>query len=219
MNIDIPLISGYLLGFIISLCFHEWAHAYVAYRFGDSTAESEGRMTLNPFAHIDPLGTIILPLAGMIFKLPLLGWAKPVPVDLRNVRGDKRFAHMMIAAAGPATNLVLCVIFAFLLELLIVFGLVDPSSFFFPLLQLLNILIHVNAILAFFNLIPMPPLDGGAIIAGLLPEQLAHKFESALSQFGFIILFSLLILGGLSWVSSLSNAYVSMVKYCIKYLL
>ncbi len=219
MDIDIPLISGYLLGFIISLCFHEWAHAYVAYRFGDSTAESRGRMTLNPLAHIDLVGTIILPLAGMIFKLPLLGWAKPVPVNLSNVRGDKRFANMMIAAAGPAMNLILCVVFAFLLELMFKFGLVDPDSFFFPLLNLLNILIHVNAILAFFNLIPMPPLDGGAIIAGLLPEELAFKFESALSQFGFIILFSLVIFGGLSWVSSLSNAYVSMVKYCINYIL
>ena len=176
-------------------------------------------MTINPLPHIDPIGTILLPLAGMIFQLPLLGWAKPVPVNLNNVRGDKRTANMLIAAAGPISNLILCAFFIVVHAVCIKYQLLQPDTFFYPLLKLFGILVMVNAILAFFNLIPMPPLDGGAILSGFLPEEMAFKFEQFLSQFGFMILMILVIFGGLSWISALSSAYIDMISHYLSFLL
>ena len=149
------------LGFaatLVSLTFHEAAHAAVAWLKGDRTAHAAGRLTLNPLAHVDPVGTVLLPLIGAFSNLPIIGWAKPVPVDLRNLK-NPRWDHLQIAAAGPLSNLLLSVVS---LGALVASG---PT----PVSPILLAMVWVNAFLGVFNLLPFPPLDGGTVAATLLP--------------------------------------------------
>lgn len=213
MELDIARATTYFLAMLISLTVHEAAHAWVAKLCGDDTAEKQGRLTLNPAPHIDPVGTIMLPLMGALFNFGILGWAKPVPVDLRNLENE-RWDHFKIAAAGPVSNLIFC--------FLCVLGYVgyhvfiqnegDKESFFYPLVDLLRAMGFINAILAIFNLLPLPPLDGGTVFSTFLPKEWADKYEAVIAPNGFIILLILLLVGGLHWIGPVAATYVGLME-------
>ena len=189
MNID-PLAVAIGFGvLLLSLTIHEAAHALTADRLGDPTARSLGRVSLNPLVHIDLLGTIVLPLLAIVSHLPIIGWAKPVPVNIRNLRHPQRdFA--IIAAAGPISNLLQAVVAAILVRAFVQ----DPELPGGPVQYALLVAVQINILLAFFNLIPVPPLDGGNVLLGLLPPQLAYRYAQ-LRQYGFLILYALMLSG------------------------
>lgn len=197
---------------LFSLCFHEAAHALSAKVCGDKTAERLGRLTLNPIAHADLLGTVILPLAGLLAQLPVLGWAKPVPVDERNFRRWPRVSHAFVSFAGPLSNLILCLVCIVALTIYHLFlgSLVTKGSFLFPLVGLVEAMVWVNAILAVFNMIPLPPLDGAAVLQLVLPRDLADAYERLVAPSGFIILMVLMVTGGLAWIQFVARAYVQL---------
>ena len=183
-------LSSILIGFgivIVALTIHEAAHAWTADRLGDPTARLLGRVSLNPIVHIDPIGTILLPLLAMFSGLPILGWAKPVPVNISRLRHHRR-DFMIVAAAGPASNILQAFVIAGVFRVLY-----DPSaSDLLP--AILKDAVTTNLILAFFNLIPIPPLDGGNVLAGLVPESAARVIDQ-FRQFGFIALYALMLSG------------------------
>jgi Zn-dependent protease len=178
-------------GFLLAITVHEFTHGYVAYRLGDPTAKLMGRLTLNPISHLDPFGTLALILTQMI------GWAKPVPVDPRYLRNPRR-DMLWISLGGPASNLGAAVLISIVMHVLvIVFGRPTGavSSFLLePLYPILFYAMQINVVLAIFNLIPVPPLDGSQILASLLPREQALKFEQ-LQPYGIIILMILLLSG------------------------
>ena len=173
---------------LASLTVHEAAHAWTADRLGDPTARLLGRVSLNPIVHIDLIGTVILPLVAFISNLPLIGWAKPVPVNLSQLREPRR-DFMIVAAAGPLSNIAQAVVAAVVYRVVV-------SSDADPGLTggILELAVRLNLLLAFFNLIPIPPLDGGNVLAGLLPPGAAGIFVG-LRQYGFIILYALMFTG------------------------
>ena len=183
-------LSSILIGFaivIVALTIHEAAHAWTADRLGDPTARLLGRVSLNPIVHIDPIGTILLPLLAMFSGLPILGWAKPVPVNISRLRHHRR-DFMIVAAAGPISNFLQAFAIAAVFRTLY-----DPSaSDLLP--AILKDAVTTNLILAFFNLIPIPPLDGGNVLAGLVPERAARMIDQV-RQFGFIALYALMLSG------------------------
>ena len=181
---------------LVSLTVHEAAHAWTADRLGDPTARLLGRISLNPIVHIDPIGTILLPLIAAISGLPIIGWAKPVPVNISRLRRGRR-DFMIVAAAGPISNLLQAMLAAFVVRALWSDQGIYPPSNESVLLSVLFQFVQINVLLALFNLIPVPPLDGGNVLAGLLPESAAHAFDS-IRQFGFIILYALMLTGMLS---------------------
>lgn len=171
-----------------SLTVHEAAHAWTADRLGDPTARMLGRISLNPVVHIDPIGTIVLPLVAALSHLPILGWAKPVPVNISRLRQPRR-DFMLVAAAGPASNILLAILAAIVIRVTI--G--DPSAAPVALLEI----VFINVLLAVFNLVPVPPLDGGNVLAGMLPRGAAGVFV-ALRPYGFLVLYALMFTGALS---------------------
>ncbi len=185
------------IGFLVlvfSLAIHESAHAWTASRLGDQTGRLQGRVSLNPAAHVDPVGTILFPLLAMVTRLPLIGWAKPVPVDFRNLKNPRR-DFMLIAAAGPAANLLLAIIAALGMRLAFLVpnemgGLTIKGPFVLPA----SMALELNLLLAVFNMIPVPPLDGGNVLAGLLPDRAANLFDH-LRPYGFVILYALIFTG------------------------
>jgi Zn-dependent protease len=191
-NIDLVAAA---IGFgvlLISLTIHEAAHAWTADRLGDPTARMLGRVSLNPLVHIDWIGTVLLPIIAAVSHLPLIGWAKPVPVNIRNLRHPRR-DFMLVAAAGPISNLLQAVVAAALFRLAI--GVIDPPNVYAsPAVMALFFAVEINLLLAFFNLIPVPPLDGGNVLMGLLPPNLAAAY-SGLRQYGFLILYALMLTG------------------------
>lgn len=188
MNID-PIAAAIGFGvLLLSLTIHEAAHAWTADRLGDPTARALGRVSLNPLVHIDPIGTVLLPLIAAVSHLPLIGWAKPVPVSLRNLR-DPRRDFMIVAAAGPISNLLQAVVAALVLRVWDPHG-DGPGLLAYALMSA----VELNLLLAFFNLIPVPPLDGGNVLLGLLPPR-AAVLVAGLRQYGFIILYALLLTG------------------------
>ena len=162
---------------LFSITFHEVSHGYAAFRLGDPTARNAGRLTLNPISHIDPVGLLVLVVTRMI------GWAKPVPVDPRYFKNPRQ-DMMWVSLAGPASNLLLAVVFAVISR---VVPPIAPSSFLYPLAIMLQFMIVINVGLAVFNLIPIPPLDGSHILQGLLPPEMARSY-SKIEPYGFIIL-------------------------------
>ena len=198
----VQIIAIYALPVIFAITLHEAAHGYVARHFGDMTAYLEGRVSLNPLRHIDPFGTVALPLillaltklfgGGIIF-----GWAKPVPVNFANLRHPKR-DMLWVAAAGPLSNLVMAFIWALVLKL----GLSMPGSYFALPLALMGAAgVFFNIIIMVLNLVPLPPLDGGRILVSLLPHRLAWRV-ARIEPYGFLILIVLLltgVLGAMLW--------------------
>ena len=185
----IQKIAIFALPVIFAITLHEAAHGYAARYFGDLTAYHAGRITLNPLKHIDPFGTIILPALTIAIGGILFGWAKPVPVDFSRLRNPKK-DMLWVAAAGPASNLVMAIIWA------LVYKYVNavPSDFVMPLTLMAQAGIGINIVLMVLNLLPLPPLDGGRIAVSLLPNHLARPF-SQLERYGFIILIVLLVSG------------------------
>lgn len=212
-NIDVGKIILQYVVLLFSLCIHEAAHAWMSDRLGDYTARYLGRVSLNPLVHIDPIGTVLFPLLQFFSPIPLIGWAKPVPVNPVHLRNPTR-DHMFIAAAGPVSNLILGTGCVFLL-LILKFVLPDARSILFqmatrmtlpaestvlsPVIGILFFGVVINFGLAIFNLIPIPPLDGNWILAGLLPYNAARIYET-LQPYGFIILYGLMFLGFLKVV-------------------
>jgi Zn-dependent protease len=198
-DINVAEIVIAMLVLLFSLTVHEMAHAWTADQFGDPTARRLGRVSLNPIVHADPIGTILFPLIAMISGAPLIGWAKPVPVNTRYLRHPRR-DYVLVAAAGPASNLVMAVAAALVLAVLPV----PPQTFdqpaaSFPVAAILSQLIQLNVLLAVFNMIPIPPLDGGNVLAGLLPIPLAATFNR-LRPYGFILLYALILSDGYRYI-------------------
>ncbi|MDP2629772.1 MAG: site-2 protease family protein [Candidatus Harrisonbacteria bacterium] len=194
-----PIIAFQIIVLIFSVIIHEVSHGLTALKLGDNTAKDAGRLTLNPFKHLDLFGSVILPLLLAISGLPIIGWAKPVPYNPYNLAHPKRAAGL-IAFAGPLSNIVLAALFAGIIRL-------GASFFSVPLLILLNVIVLINLLLAFFNLVPIPPLDGSKVLFALLPNsQAIARFEGWFSQYGFfIILFILFTVGfGFIWPLILS---------------
>lgn len=177
---------------VLSLSFHEAAHAWTADRLGDPTARMLGRLTLNPLAHIDWIGTVLFPLIAMYSGFPLIGWAKPVPVSSRNLHSPRRdFA--VVALAGPVSNMALAVT---ALGLLAVMPESRGGLAVSPLTTALTMAVLLNVLLAVFNLIPIPPLDGGNVLAGVVPESAAALIDR-IRPYGFVLLYLLLFSGAL----------------------
>jgi Zn-dependent protease len=185
---------------LFSLSVHESAHGWMAYQLGDDTAFREGRVSLNPLVHIDPIGTLLFPLLQIFTGIPALGWAKPTPYNPANFRRDlsMRTGHMLVAGAGPVSNLVLALLFTGVFYLSIRAGLV--GGYQDPLAILLAKGIQLNVILAVFNLIPIPPLDGSKVASYGLPGSMGERFDSIMAPYGYMILLLLMVTGLLSLV-------------------
>ena len=182
------------IGLLLALTVHEAAHAWAASRLGDPTARHQGRLSLNPLVHIDPIGTVLLPLLAMATGAPLLGWAKPVPVDGRYLKHFRR-DFMWIALAGPASNVLLAIGASLLLRALPLMPMsVGSIAILEPLLQFAGGFFRINILLAVFNMIPVPPLDGSNVVAALLPPHLAIQWDQV-RQYGIFILYGLMLTG------------------------
>ena len=191
-------ISVYALPVLFAITLHEAAHGYVARYFGDMTAYAAGRISLNPLRHIDPIGTILVPLLTLMISPVMFGWAKPVPVNFANLRRPKR-DMLWVAAAGPFSNLLMAMACGFLLRVSFGFAADNPAREWLISASQAGIL--VNVIFFALNLFPLPPLDGGRIMVSLLPRRLAFRF-AAVERYGFFILLVLLFTGILGTVLS-----------------
>jgi Zn-dependent protease len=193
MDSIIQNVAIYALPVIFAITLHEAAHGYVAKHFGDMTAYAQGRVSLNPVRHIDPLGTILLPLLTLLLGGILFGWAKPVPVDFSALRNPKH-DMLWVALAGPAANLFMALLWALVIKL-------GPALIGADLGESLVLMgkagIYFNVVLMVLNLLPLPPLDGGRVAVSLLPHRMANSF-AAIEPYGFMILLLLLITGVLS---------------------
>jgi Zn-dependent protease len=185
---------------IFSVVVHEYAHGWMALREGDQTALMLGRLTLNPIPHLDPIGSILVPGILAFTGAPVLGWAKPVPVNSRNFRNYKR-GDILVSLAGVAANLLLAVIFTLLLVVL--FWVVQAAPAAAELARTLDLMlrygVYINIILIIFNLLPIPPLDGSHVMYHLLPPHLAVRYREV-GRYGFLILFGLLFLTGFRFI-------------------
>ena len=186
MEINLAFLIFQLLVLIFSVMIHEISHGYVAEKLGDQTAKLAGRLTLNPLKHIDPIGSIILP-AVLFFTGAgfILGWAKPVPYNPYNLKKDMKYGPLKVALAGPASNLLVLIVLGIFARLGV--GYLDPTF-----IGLLGFIAMLNISLAFFNLIPIPPLDGSKILTLILPRRYALALEN-LSFYGIFIVFGLLM--------------------------
>jgi Zn-dependent protease len=203
MDIRLILVQVFVILFAITI--HEASHAWTASRMGDPTAAALGRASLNPLVHIDPIGTVLFPLILILFKMPVFGWAKPVPYNPYNLRHPRR-GGLWISFAGPISNILTAGAAVLLFRLLKPFGarITDTSALSRPLEGLSVILLFtalINISLAVFNLIPIPPLDGSGVLAGLLSEKAAASYER-LRPYGFLLLILLMYSGLLTLIFS-----------------
>lgn len=207
----------YMVVLLLAISAHEAAHAWMSYKFGDDTARLLGRITLNPAAHTDPIGTLLIPIVGFVFgamgggRLPLIGWGKPTPVNPLRWR-QKDLANVMVSIAGILANLLIAIIAFTIIKMLLVTGLIwsIPDTFKEPVLLFLQFLLTMNISLAVFNLLPFPPLDGSKILETFLPESM-QPILAIFEQYSFVILMVLMYIGVFSaiinpvleWVYSL----------------
>jgi len=197
INTIILNLSTQLPGFLLAIVIHEAAHAYAAYRFGDHTSKQLGRLTLNPTAHIDPIGTILFPMIGIIFGSIMFGWAKPVPIDPRHFKNIRK-ATFWVSFAGPLANILLSIIMAFAVA--IVVTKVSPTFYLFE--QARDILlqaVYINIVLAVFNLLPFPPLDGSKMVESFLSYETARRYEE-LGRYSFIFFIVLMMTNFFSYI-------------------
>jgi Zn-dependent protease len=198
-----PVLAIVLVAIFLLVAFpvHEFAHAWAAYMQGDSTAKLFGRLSLNPIVHFDPLGGTLTALS-LMFSPILIGWAKPTPVNPSNFR-DRRNGDVIVALAGPASNLVMATIGAF------VFRLIAQTGLLLELPQ--NVVLAVyyfvafNVLLAIFNLIPIPPLDGSSLLYRVLPPEQAWRIRPLLAQYGFIVILAVFLVGGSAIAGAIRN--------------
>ena len=194
-------VAVWLVPLIIAIVFHEVAHGLVARRLGDPTAEERGRLTLNPIKHIDPFGTVILPLLLAISHAPVFGWAKPVPVNFARLRSPRR-DMVLVALAGPGMNLLLAIVGAIVLAATLSLS-SDPNSLATRLIAgNAEAFIYINIFLGVFNLLPVPPFDGGHVVEGLLPPSLAIRFRQ-IGRYSLLVLMILLLV--LPYISPSAN--------------
>jgi len=192
--LDDPILAVALVAIFLLVAYpvHEFAHAWAAYMQGDATAKLFGRLTLNPIVHFDPIGGT-LTAVSLLFSPILFGWAKPTPVNPSNFR-DRRNGDLIVALAGPVSNLLMATLGAF------VFRALDLAGVLFDLprdvILVLYYFVAFNVLLAIFNLLPVPPLDGSAILFGLLPAEYAWRLRPFLQQYGFIFLIGFFVIGG-----------------------
>jgi len=197
-NVDFVAVFIAFVVLILSLTVHEAAHAITADRLGDPTARLLGRVSLNPAVHVDPIGTILFPLISMFTGAPLIGWAKPVPVNPTRLGRHWKRKFMVIAAAGPASNIAIAIVAALILHIIPISGSLEEATLA-PLAVFLYRLVGLNVLLAVFNMIPVPPLDGGNVVAGVLRGPLAEAFDR-LRPYGFLILYALILSGTLNTI-------------------
>jgi Zn-dependent protease len=211
-SVRLPEIAIQLLAFALALSFHESAHGWVAERLGDSTARWLGRITLNPIKHVDLFGTIIFPIALALVGAPVMGWAKPVPFVRRNLR-DQRWGPALVGLAGPASNLLLATVataillvlkgvlpnFQLLVQLSVTARTIGEFGLAVPLVAVLFWFAGINLILAVFNLVPIPPLDGSHLLEAMLPPRLSSSYAE-LRPYGMLILLGLVWLGFFGYV-------------------
>ena len=184
---------------LISITIHEWAHGFVAYKFGDPTPKEQGRLSLNPFRHLDPIGTLMLFIVG-------IGWAKPVEINPNNIRD--RHKLMLVAFAGPLSNFVMAIFFSFIIYLILAIsnskGLHNDTGIIALLIMLLGIIVRINLVLGLFNLIPIPPLDGANIVRNFLPGNLSDTYFR-LAPYGLPILLVLVFTGGIKYIFNIAD--------------
>ena len=196
---DFLEILYFAISLIISVIIHEIAHGWVAHKLGDPTARLSGRLSLNPLKHIDPFGSIILPLflllsgSGFVF-----GWAKPVIINIENIPNSTK--QMLVALAGPTSNFLLAIIFTLIISVLENDFLVSPNNF---VIMLFNMLVTINIALGVFNLIPIPPLDGSRILSWILPEKLKYIYNY-IENYGIFIMILILFTVGFSGIFKIS---------------
>ena len=224
MDIDsiVQTITVFAIPVLFAISLHEAAHGYVARYFGDPTAANEGRLSLNPVRHIDPFGTILLPLVLSLLHLPALGYAKPVPVDYGRLRNPKK-QMAYVAAAGPGANFAMGLGWSALWVMLILGLHMDQSDFF---VKMAEAGVMVNSAMCVFNLIPLPPLDGGRIVTGILPMGLARKYAQ-IERYGVFVFVGLIImmqfglltgflLGGMAIVQQIFNVLLTPLIFLLR---
>lgn len=189
----IQTIVIYALPVIFAITLHEAAHGYVAKHFGDTTAYVLGRVSLNPIRHIDPIGTIVVPIVTLLLGGILFGWAKPVPVNFGQLRRPKQ-DMLWVAIAGPAANLAMAIFWGLIIKL----GTLMPETYYtLPMVRMGQAGVMINVVLMVLNLLPLPPLDGGRVLTGLIPPRMAAQIDR-IEPFGFVIIIALLVTGVLN---------------------
>jgi Zn-dependent protease len=200
-----------LIVLLFSVIIHELAHGYVAYSLGDPTAKYEGRLTLNPLKHLDPFGSVILPLLLLLAtggQGPIFGWAKPVPINPYNFK-DQKWGTLKVSIAGPATNFGIAIIFGLFIRFLYLLP-AQAVMQIAPLIQLLSIVVFYNFLWGIFNLVPIPPLDGSWILFRFLPQNW-EKVKVFFQQYGLFILIFFIFFGGLAGLSILAQLLYNLV--------
>jgi Zn-dependent protease len=222
MTLQHVIILFQLVAFLFAISVHESAHAWMANRLGDPTARMLGRISLNPIKHIDPIGTVLLPLIAMLTHLPVIGWAKPTPVDPRNFKNPVR-DDILTSVAGPVSNFIVATAATILLALLAVMapngrllvrgavaGFMQENAALTPVVLLLYEFLVINVLLAVFNLIPVPPLDGSHVLRHFLPDNLRQIYDSL----GMFALMALVFFGGgllLALIRPVLGLYISLL--------
>jgi Zn-dependent protease len=198
----------YYVVLLFSLSFHEAAHAWTAWKLGDDTAKSLGRVTLNPIPHIDPIGTVLFPFLQIFAGALIIGWAKPTPYNPANFRRDitMRKGHILVAAAGPGSNLLLGLLFAVALIVCVRQEVIQSEQDF--LFAVLGLGVGLNVLLAVFNFIPIPPLDGSKVASFGLPGDMGDRYDRFIGPYGFLILIVLLVSGAFSRIAGPIQRFV-----------